>query len=151
MSYWYNRKPARFAFNGEEILEASAAFPKDEILIEATFKYKKGDVNQIIRNKKEASNMRKTTQPLKYRSAGSVFKNPSREFPAGYLIDQSGLKGLRIGNAEISMKHANFIINRGDAKSKDIIDLIKIAQDEVLKKFNIKLELEIKLLGFKND
>ena len=64
------------------------------------------------------------------------------------MIDQSGLKGLRIGDAEISTKHANFIINKGNANSKDIINLIKIAKEEVLKKFNIELELEIKLLGF---
>ena len=67
------------------------------------------------------------------------------------MIDQSGLKGLSIGNAEISIKHANFIINKGNAKSKDVLDLIKIAKDKVLKKFKIKLELEVKLLGFNND
>ena len=128
-----------------------SSFPKDEILIEAVFKYSKGDLNIISENKKISSTKRKLTQPLKYRSAGSIFKNPSKKYPAGYLIDQSGLKGLSIGNAEISTKHANFIINKGNAKSKDVLDLIKIVKDKVLKKFKIKLELEIKLLGFNND
>ena len=137
----YNRADINFKYR-------YSSFPKDEILIRAIFHYEKGDVETISKNKKEASNKRKISQPLKYRSAGSIFKNPTKEFPAGYLIDKSGLKGLRIGDAEISEKHANFIINKGNAKSKDIIALINIAKDKVLKKFNIELELEIKLLGF---
>ena len=129
----------------------SSTFPKDEILINAIFKYNIGGKKIILENKKNASAKRKKTQPLKYRSAGSVFKNPSKEFPAGYLIDQAGLKGIRIGGAEISEKHANFIINKENATSQDVISLIKKIKKEVLKKFNIELDLEIKLLGFKND
>ena len=67
---------------------------------------------------------------------------------AGYLIDKSNLKGCKSGNAEISEKHANFIINRGDAKASDVIKLIKKAKLHVKKQFNIELKLEIKLLGF---
>ena len=67
---------------------------------------------------------------------------------AGYLIDQAGLKGSRIGDAEISTKHANFFINHGKAKAKDIVDLIKLAKKTVFEKFDINLELEIKTLGF---
>jgi len=137
----YKKKDVKFGYR-------YSSFPEDEILIRAIFHYKKGDVKIISKNKKEASTKRKMTQPLKYRSAGSIFKNPNKKFPAGYLIDESGLKGFRIGDAEISTKHANFIINKGKAKSKDIIKLINIAKNEVLKKFKIQLELEIKLLGF---
>ena len=82
---------------------------------------------------------------------GSVIYPSKYHIAAGYLIDQSGLKGFRIGDAEISTKHANFIINRGKAKSKDIIKLINIAKNEVFKKFKIELKLEIKLLGFEYD
>ena len=114
----YSKNKIKFSYR-------SSSFPENEILIKATFKYPKGDLDIIVKNKKKASMKRKTTQPLKYRSAGSIFKNPSKEFPAGYLIDQAGLKGLRIGNAEISKKHANFIINKGNAKSNDIMKLIK--------------------------
>ena len=67
---------------------------------------------------------------------------------AGYLIDKSNLKGIRIGNAEISTKHANFIINHGDASSNDILKLIKMIKTTVKKNFDIDLELEVKLLGF---
>ena len=67
---------------------------------------------------------------------------------AGYLIDKSNLKGIRIGNAEISTKHANFIINHGNASSNDILKLIKMIKTTVKKNFDIDLELEVKLLGF---
>lgn len=67
---------------------------------------------------------------------------------AGYLIDKTNLKGIKYGNAEISEKHANFIINRGDAKASDVVKLIKKAKTKVKKQFNIELQLEIKLLGF---
>ena len=91
---------------------------------------------------------RKTNQPLKFRSAGSVFKNP-KKFAAGYLIDKVGLKGTKIGDAEISKHHANFFINNGKASSSDILNLIELAKEKVKKEFNINLELEIKLIGFK--
>ena len=139
----YTKDSVNFAYR-------SSSLPENEILVEATFKYPKGNLNIIVKEKNEASAKRKSTQPLKYRSAGSIFKNPNNKLPAGYLIDQTGLKGLTIGNAEISKKHANFIINKGNAQSNDIIELIQIIKHEVMKKFNIKLELEIKLLGFKN-
>jgi UDP-N-acetylmuramate dehydrogenase len=102
----------------------------------------------IIQEKRDkASKGRKTNQPLKFRSAGSVFKNP-KENAAGYLIDQAGLKGIRVGNAEISKHHANFFVNHGHAKSSDITSLIRLARKTVYKKFGIKLELEVKTIGF---
>ena len=123
-----------------------STFPKDEILLDAKFKLKSGNKKNILKRKKEVSVKRKESQPLKYRSAGSIFKNPNK-FAAGYLIDKVGLKGLRIGDAEISTKHANFIINHGKAKSEQIYKLINIMKNKVMKEFNIKLELEIKFLG----
>lgn len=102
----------------------------------------------IIQEKRDkASKGRKTNQPLKFRSAGSVFKNP-KENAAGYLIDQAGLKGTRVGNAEISKHHANFFVNHGKARSSDITSLIRLARKTVYKKFGIKLELEVKTIGF---
>ena len=79
--------------------------------------------------------------------AGSVFKNP-KEQAAGYLLDQAGLKGMKVGGAEISTHHANFFVNHGDAKSADIAELIRIARKRVYKKFKIKLDLEVKTIGF---
>lgn len=109
---------------------------------------------------------RKEKQPLEYPSAGSVFKNPSIQeldtnnsnneeilslfketIPAGWLIEKSDLKGYRIGNAQIAIKHCNFFINLGEAKAQDIYSLILLAQKTVLEKFNLKLIPEINFLG----
>jgi UDP-N-acetylmuramate dehydrogenase len=109
---------------------------------------------------------RKEKQPLEYPSAGSIFKNPSiteldinnsnREeilslfketIPAGWLIEKSGLKGYRIGNAQIANKHCNFFINLGEARAQDVYSLILLAQKTVLEKFNLKLIPEINFLG----
>ena len=125
----------------------NSSFKNDEILIDAYFKCNYGNKNKIQENKINFSNKRKQNQPLRFRSAGSIFKNPINNQPAGYLIDKTGLKGIRLGDAEISNKHANFIINHGNAKSKNVIELIRMIQKKVLNKYKVKLELEIKLLG----
>ena len=124
-----------------------SSFPENEILLDAKFEIQKGNKQNIQKRKEEVSIKRKETQPLKYRSAGSIFKNPDCNFAAGYLIDKVGLKGLRVGDAEISTKHANFIINHGNAKSDQIYKLINIMKNKVSEKFDIKLELEVKILG----
>ena len=109
------------------------------------------DADEIQEKRNSASKGRKANQPLRFRSAGSVFKNPKPGLAAGYLIDQAGLKGTRSGDAEISEKHANFFINHGTAKASDIAKLIRIARKEVKEQFDVMLELEIKTLGFKED
>ena len=126
----------------------NSTFPKNEILLSATFTLNEKPANEIQYDRAKASKGRKDTQPLRFRSAGSVFKNPKPDLAAGYLIDQAGLKGSRIGDAEISTKHANFFINHGKAKAKDIVDLILLAKKTVLEKFDVNLELEIRTLGF---
>ena len=124
-----------------------SSFKKDEFILLAKFKLQT-EVPEIINHKKlKASSGRKTNQPLRYRSAGSVFKN-HKDYAAGYLIDNAGLKGTKIGDAEISTHHANFFINHGNASASDISALIRIAREAVLKKFDIELELEIQTLGF---
>lgn len=125
-------------------------FKDEEFILSATFELSKETPDIIYQKKQIASKGRKTNQPLKYRSAGSIFKNPNSKFAAGYLIEKVGLKGHRVGNAEISDHHANFFINHGNATSNDIIKLIKIAKEKVLNQFNINLELEVKLIGFSN-
>jgi len=118
-----------------------------DIILSVEFELKNG-------NKEKSRNIiqgylleRKEFQPLDYLSAGCIFKNP-REKLVGELIDLAGLKGKRIGDARVSEKHANFIVNSGNAKAKDVIELIKIIQERVFKKFGIKLKLEIELVGF---
>ena len=125
-----------------------STFPKNEILLEATFQCKRGKPAEILKDRKVASDGRKSNQPLKFRSAGSIFKNPSDSLAAGYLIDKTGLKGTERGGAAISEKHANFIVNMGDATAADVLYLIKLAKKYVAKYFHINLELEVKLIGF---
>jgi UDP-N-acetylmuramate dehydrogenase len=125
----------------------SSTFKRDDIILNAEFRLERSSQSKIIQNRDEANLKRKSTQPLKFRSAGSVFKNPEG-FSVGYLIDQAGLKGKSIGDAVISDIHANFIINQENAKADDIVQLINIIRDTILKKYSIALELEITTLGF---
>jgi len=90
---------------------------------------------------------RMKTQPLKDKSAGCVFRNPSPGISAGALIDRCGLKGLAVGGAEVSEVHANFLVNRGGAKAKDVLELIRIVQNEVYEKTQTLLEPEVRIVG----
>ena len=89
----------------------------------------------------ERRKKRMLTQPLEFPNAGSVFRNPKNAF-AGELIEKSNLKGYNINGAEVSTKHANFIVNKGEAKGKDIISLIEKIQKEVKENYNVDLKLE---------
>lgn len=137
----YNKEDFSFGYR-------FSSLPEDEVLLAGYFKFQKGDPREIQVHRDRASQSRKSTQPLRFRSAGSVFKNPSKEMAAGYLIDKSGIKGYRRGDAEISPKHANFFLNHGKASSEDVAWLIRLARRTVREKFGIDLELEIKTLGF---
>ncbi len=119
---------------------------KDLIILSALLKLQEGNSRQAKKLMQKHLSYRKEKHPLDYPSAGCVFKNPPGAF-AGILIDQAGLKGKTIGGAQISEKHSNFIINKGGAKAKDVYQLMKLAQGEVYKKFKIRLEPEIQLLG----
>ncbi len=127
-----------------------SSFKTDEFILLARFELKIEDPEVISNKRKKASSGRKTNQPLRFRSAGSVFKNP-KNHAAGYLIDKVGLKGKRIGDAEISTHHANFFINHGNASASEITELIQLAKKAVLEEFDIELELEIKTIGFEKD
>lgn len=95
---------------------------------------------------RENMNRRRQSQPVGQASAGCVFKNPASGPSAGYLIDKAGLKGLRIGGAEVSRVHANFIVNTADASACDILDLIEVVRGIVLDRWGIRLENEIVVL-----
>ena len=112
----------------------------------AVIRLKKGDPTDIESKMNELLARRKDKQPLEYPSAGSVFKRPTGHF-AGALIEQSGLKGKRIGGAAVSEKHAGFIVNVGDATTKDVLDLIAFCQKTVDEQFGVTLEPEIRFVG----
>ncbi|HOK56315.1 MAG TPA: UDP-N-acetylmuramate dehydrogenase [bacterium] len=118
---------------------------KNEFIWRSEFLLEKGKENEIRKTIKEYMKERMKKQPSGY-SAGSIFKNPYPYY-AGELIEKCGLKGYKIGDCYISEKHANFIINKGKGKSQDVYELIKIIKEKVMEKFNIKLELEIQLIG----
>ena len=127
-----------------------SSFSSEDLILSAQFKLKASSEDDIKRKKTKASKGRIKTQPLKYRSAGSVFKNPRSDLAAGFLIEKAGLKGTKYGDAEISTHHANFFINHGNAKAKEIAYLISLSRKTVYEKYGIMLDLELMTIGFKN-
>lgn len=121
---------------------------QDKIIISAKMTLKKGNKEEISKTMRELNARRKEKQPLEYPSAGSTFKRPEGHF-AGTLIEQSGLKGYTIGGAQVSEKHAGFVINTGNATASDVCELIAYVQKVVYEKFNVKLEPEVKITGEK--
>ena len=119
---------------------------KSVIILEATMLLKKGNKEEIESKIKENIKIRENKQPLHKLNAGSIFKNPSGYY-AGELVEKVGAKGLSRGKAEVSLKHANFIINNGGALAGDILYLIEEIEKRVKKNFGIKLEREIEILG----
>lgn len=120
---------------------------KNLICVAANIKLEHGNHDEIASKIKEYLLKRKNSQPLEYPSAGSVFRNPEGNY-AGKIIEDLGLKGKNIGGAEISTKHANFIINKNNASSSDILNLIKLVQKETKYKYKIDLKLEQQLVNW---
>ena len=116
------------------------------VITQAIFHLVRGDKLKIRAKMDELFARRKNRQPLEYPSAGSVFKRPQGHF-AGALIESCGLKGRRIGGAQVSEKHAGFIVNTGGATCSDVRDLIELIKREVLSKTGVVLECEIKFIG----
>ncbi|PIU40593.1 MAG: hypothetical protein COT00_00890, partial [Candidatus Omnitrophica bacterium CG07_land_8_20_14_0_80_50_8] len=120
---------------------------RDAIILEGHFSLVSSKREAVQRKLDQYSDYRQVTQDLKYPSAGCMFKNPKESnCSSGKLIEDAGLKGRRIGNAQVSLKHANFIINLGGASSRDITDLIEEVKKTVKQKFQVTLETEVKIL-----
>ena len=117
-----------------------------DIVTSAVFKAELGEKNIIDSKIKEIQYLRKISQPIKTKTGGSTFKNP-RGTSASKLIEQAECKGLMFGDAVVYSKHSNFLINLGQATATDIEALGKKVQERVMKKFNISLEWEIKIIG----
>lgn len=123
---------------------------KGYICLGATLKLRTGERNILEEIIKERKLQRKRTQPLEYPSAGSVFRNPDGLY-SGKLIEDLNLKGYKVGGAMISPKHANFIINTGDAKAKDIKEIIDYVKEKTKEKYNITLRVEQRLINWDDD
>jgi len=137
------RQPEEF-----EISYRSVKKNVHEWFLSGTFCYPR-DPEGLFESKQEIKRLlekRAATQPTRWANAGSVFKNPQNDF-AARLIEACDLKGTKIGGAKISEKHANFIINTGDATARNVEDLIDLIKENVDRKFNISLQTEIKVIG----
>ena len=120
----------------------------DKIITSATFAFKKGDRAEIEAKMADIKVRRADKQPLNYPSAGSVFKRPEGYFAAA-LIDEAGLKGTTVGGAQVSEKHAGFIVNTGKSTTADITRLIEIVKERVFKYSGVELETEVRFVGEK--
>ena len=117
----------------------------EAVALSAVFSLTPGDPEAIREQMRELMGRRKASQPLEWPSAGSTFKRPAGHF-AGTLIDQCGLKGLTVGGAQVSEKHAGFVINRGGATCADVVELIRQIQARVLDAAGVRLEPEVKII-----
>ena len=124
----------------------SLAMDEQAVVLGAAFALEKGDKAEIEAKMKDFAQRRREKQPLEYPSAGSFFKRPAGYF-AGALIEQSNLKGVSCGGAQVSEKHAGFLINTGNATAADFLQLMKLVQDTVMEKFGVQMENEVRIVG----
>lgn len=118
---------------------------KGYIVLEAEFQFEKGDSEEILAQMRELNARRREKQPLEFASAGSTFKRPEGYF-AGKLIQDAGLRGYRVGDAQVSEKHCGFVINRGNATATEVIQLMDDVQKKVYDMFGVQLEPEVKVI-----
>ena len=120
--------------------------PEGHVVLEAELSLQKGDKEEILARMGELAARRREKQPLEYPSAGSTFKRPPGHF-AGKLIEEAGLKGASVGGAQVSTKHSGFVVNTGHATAADILKLCRLVQEEIMRQFGVRLELEVKTIG----
>lgn len=136
----WKKEDLKFGYRSSNLLD------HNQVVVEVVYQGTLGQKEHIHEVQKNYLNHRQATQPLTYSSAGSVFKNPPG-VAAGYLIEQAGAKGLQIGAAQVAPKHANFIVNLGGARARDVQNLILKVQAMVIQHFGIQLVLEIRIVG----
>jgi len=134
-----SRSRLRFSYRGLKM-------PSTWIILKGRFQLKKGDKEELVKRLKSYWDRRKEKQPLDYPSAGSIFKNPVGG-SAGRWIEEAGMKGYRMGQAMVSKRHANFIINLGNACAEDVIRLMERVEETVWERKGVSLEREVKVVG----
>lgn len=145
------RKAVLQTLRGDDLHFAyrSGCLPENTVALSASLRLSAGSREDSLARISEILSSRRQNQPLEYPSAGSVFRNPSGSH-AGYLVEQSGCKGLTVGGAQVSEKHGNFIINLGGATAADVLSLIEQVRQIVAEKTGYNLETEVRLLGRQN-
>ena len=136
----YSREELQFAYRHSRFHE------NHEIIVRVTMELQEGNPTDIQSRMDELTEKRESKQPLEHASAGSTFKRPPGYY-AGTLIDQTGLKGLSVGPAEVSMKHAGFVVNRGGATANDVLGVIHEVQKRIYAVHGVQLEPEVRILG----
>ncbi|MBA3071939.1 MAG: UDP-N-acetylmuramate dehydrogenase, partial [Nitrospirae bacterium] len=124
----------------------AAKIPEDTVILSANMRLRKDVKEDVVKRINSFLKQKRETQPLSEMSAGCVFRNPEGT-SAGRLIDEAGCKGMRIGDVEVSRVHANFFINKGDAKASDFLKLMDEVKKKVMKVFGTELEPEIRIVG----
>ncbi len=143
----YSGNDRRLDYDDLKFGYRTSAIQQDKlIVIEVDMQLEEGDKQESMELIAELTRRRREKQPLSYPSAGSTFKRPVGYY-AGKLIQDAGLKGLRVGDAQVSDLHAGFIINLGNATAKDVLELIQIVKEKVKSEFNVDMQPEIKIIG----
>lgn len=137
----------RYAARDIEWNYRETSIPFDEVVLECEVATTEGSEQEIRRAMQKSQERRRITQPLGLPSCGSVFRNPEGE-SVGRLIENVGLKGALCGGAQISERHANFIVNKGGAKAVEVLSLIHAASDAVAERYGVELVPEVRFLGF---
>ena len=123
-----------------------SAIPESDMIVEGTLDLKPRPRAEIDAEVRALRDRRHAREPHGVANAGSIFKNPPGDY-AGRLIEAAGLKGRKVGGAEVSPVHANWLVNTGGASAKEMLELIEICREEVMQKFGVRLELEVKVVG----
>lgn len=121
--------------------------PTGAVVTNVLFRLEPRSREEIEETVKRYAAYRRKTQPLRDRSAGCIFKNPDSGPQAGLMIDRAGLKGLAVGGAEISGRHANFLVNRGGATAEEVLELIQKVRHRIHEKYGVHLEMEVRVVG----
>jgi len=143
--HWLPADELGLTYRSSVFKQARKSSDRARVILWALFSLRKGDPEALRVKAIEFTSRRFESQPQGL-SAGSVFRRTA-QYPAGFLIENAGLKGARVGGAVISPKHANFIVNEGTATAQDVLDLIELVRSTVYDKFKVTLELEIELVG----